>query len=95
MFERCRRENFDNLHLPNAFTLIFERRRRKNTTYTTYTSELHCFSSAAGEKFLQFKPPTQGIYIDFGAPQARKFWQLKPPTQGIYTDFGAPQARKF
>ena len=77
MFERCRRENFDNLHLHNAFTLIFERRRRKNTTYITYTSELHCFSSAAGEKFCnlnwQLKPPTQGIYTDFGAPQARKF----------------------
>ena len=83
MFERCRRENFDNLHLHNAFTLIFERRRRKNTTYTTYTSELHCFSSAAGEKFLQFKPPTQGIYIDFGAPQAKIFGNLNRLHKGF------------
>ena len=45
--------------------------------------------------FYRLQCPTQGIYINFGAPQARKNMELTPPTQGIYIDFSAPQARNF
>ena len=44
---------------------------------------------------MELTPPTQGIYIDFSAPQARNFLQLTPLTQAAYIEFGAPQVKKL